>query len=108
MTKAIEPDPYFPDDPEEVKEKKSKKPVRYAVGLRSDTDRCCYKDFFETGNLDEAKEVAAKAVAKHKKGVIIWERGWIIDIIQRYEPPAKEGTTEEKIPEAKPKKGKRK
>ena len=105
MAKKLPPDPYFPDDPEpEVKqeevaleaapeEKKSKKKhstpdgPRYTVGLRSDTDPCCYKDFFETEVLSEAKEEAQKAVAKYNKNVIIWDRKGCAGIIERYQAP---------------------
>lgn len=106
MAKKLPPDPYFPDDEEEVtpepemvpqpealEEKKSKKKhstpdgPRYTVGLRSDTDPCCYKDFFETEVLSEAKEEAQKAVEKYSKGVIIWDRKGCTGIIERYESP---------------------
>lgn len=105
MAKKLPPDPYFPDDDEvtpepevpvetspleeEKKKKKHSTPdgPRYTVGLRSDTDPCCYKDFFETETLSEAKEEAKKAVDKYSKGVIIWDRKGCTGIIERYEPP---------------------
>lgn len=108
MVKKLPPDPYFPDDEDEAtpvvpeveqkqevstEEKKSKKKYstpdgpRYTVGLRSDADPCCYKDFFETETLSEAKEEAKKAIDKYNKGVIIWDRKGCTGIIERYEAP---------------------
>ena len=69
MAKKVS-DPYFPDE-EDVNG--YEKP-RYHVGMRSDTDPCCYKDFFETEKLSEAKEKAQEACDKYGKACVVWDR----------------------------------
>lgn len=130
MAKKAAPDPYFPDDepaaeevnctkevteevkepkpeeakPEETKGRKKHSTIdgpRYTVGLRSETDPCCYKDIFETEKLAEAKEKAQEAVLKYGRGVSVWDRTACPALVERYEPakgeeePMVAGTVEE-------------
>jgi len=73
---------------------------RYAVALQKVEDKCCYKDFFETEKLGEAKEAAEKEASKTGRAVIIWDRK-DHEICHRIEAVK----TEEKVTAPEPKKG---
>ena len=91
----IDNNSFFPDEEEtpkeEVKERKSKYSTphgpRYTVALRSDVDPCCYKDFFETEKLAEAKEKANEGLIKYNRCCIVLDRTECPMEVYRVEPP---------------------
>lgn len=47
---------------------------RFVASLQDVTDLQCYKDFFESEKLSEAKEKADEAAEKHKRSVLVFDR----------------------------------
>jgi len=47
---------------------------RYVAGVQDDKDRSCYKDFFETETLHEAKTKADEKSAKVKFSTLVFDR----------------------------------
>ena len=47
---------------------------RFVASLQTDDDPCCYKDFFETETLKEAKKEAEVAAKKHNKAALVFDR----------------------------------
>ena len=47
---------------------------RYVASLQSETDQCCYKDFFEGGKFEEAKQKVDEAVDKNKRSALVYDR----------------------------------
>lgn len=80
-------DPYFPDD----------KPPRYAVGVQSDSELCCYKTVFETKKFADAKEKAEQLFAKLGKTVILWDWESCSPDVLRLEGPKKVVKVEAKV-----------
>ncbi len=104
--KEVTPQPETPPPAEEKPGRKKKYSTidgpRYTVGMRSDTDPCCYKDFFETEKLSEAKEKCDEAVAKYGKCCIVWDRLGCPSDVYRVEPPkGEEPMVAGKVSEAK-------
>ena len=91
MAKKVAPDPYFPDEVEEVKpaeepkpeEPKSKKKYstpdgpRYTVGLQTDHDLCCYKDFFETEKLRKPRK-RRKQLWRNMPRKLLFGTAWVV------------------------------
>ena len=113
---TVSDDDYFPKEtpvdvqqpvPEETTGKKKKHSTRdgprYTVGLQDVKDKTCYKDFFETEKLIDAKEKAIEGMNKHKRATIVWDRTGA-GIIHRETPP--EQVVQEQPPSIKKKKGK--
>lgn len=47
---------------------------RYVVSLQTVDDRSCYKDFFETNKLEEAKREADEAAEKNQRSTLVFDR----------------------------------
>lgn len=47
---------------------------RYDVSLQKPDDLCCYKNFFSTEKVTEAKEVAELKAAETGRAVIVYDR----------------------------------
>lgn len=47
---------------------------RYVVGLQTVDDRSCYKDFFETDKLEEAKREADEAAERSQRSTLVFDR----------------------------------
>lgn len=71
---------------------------RFVVSLQKVDDPCCFKDFFETEVLKRAKEEGQKAVKKHNRAVLIFDRKDINGIF-RIEPDKLPG---EEVKQVKP------
>ena len=87
---------------------------RFVVGLQSKDDPCCFKDFFESDVLKRVKEEGQKAVEKHNRAVLIFDRKDPSGIV-RIEPdkppeevvkPAPVRKTRKKVEKKEVKKGK--
>jgi hypothetical protein len=48
--------------------------LRYVASLQSETDQCCYKDFFEGTKYEEAKQKADEAADKNKRSALVYDR----------------------------------
>jgi len=47
---------------------------RYVVGLQTVDDRSCYKDFFETDKLEEAKREADEGAERNQRSTLVFDR----------------------------------
>ena len=47
---------------------------RYVVSLQTVDDRSCYKDFFETDKLEEAKREADEAAEQNQRSTLVFDR----------------------------------
>jgi hypothetical protein len=47
---------------------------RYVVSLQTVDDRSCYKDFFETNKLEEAKREADEAAERSQRSTLVFDR----------------------------------
>jgi len=47
---------------------------RYVVSLQTVDDRSCYKDFFETNKLEEAKKEADEAAERSQRSTLVFDR----------------------------------
>jgi hypothetical protein len=56
--------------------------LRYTAGLQDATDVCCYKDFFESEKLDEAKRECEEAAARSQRSAIVYDRK-LMEIVYR-------------------------
>lgn len=79
--------------------------LRYTAGLQDKTDKCCYKDFFESEKLDEAKKECDETAEKNQRSAIVYDRK-MFEIVHRKvivtEKP------EENKPSPPPRRGKKK
>ena len=55
---------------------------RYIAGIQDEKDKCCYKDFFETETLYEAKEKADEKSEKVNRSAIVFDRK-LMEIVHR-------------------------
>lgn len=56
--------------------------LRYTAGLQDKTDKCCYKDFFESDKLDEAKKECDDAADNNQRSAIVYDRK-LMEIVYR-------------------------
>lgn len=47
---------------------------RYVVSLQTVDDKSCYKDFFETDKLEEAKREADEAAERSQRSTLVFDR----------------------------------
>jgi len=47
---------------------------RYVVSLQTVDDRSCYKDFFETNKLEEAKKEADETAERSQRSTLVFDR----------------------------------
>ena len=48
--------------------------LRYQASLQNVTDVCCYKDFFESEKLDEAKKECDEAAERSQRSAVVYDR----------------------------------
>jgi len=55
---------------------------RYVTGIQDEKEKCCYKDFYETETLYEAKEKADEKSDKVNRSAIVFDRK-LMEIVHR-------------------------
>lgn len=56
--------------------------LRYTASLQDKTEKCCYKDFFESEKLEEAKKECDEAADNNKRSAIVYDRK-LMEIVHR-------------------------
>ena len=56
--------------------------LRYTASLQDKTDKSCYKDFFESEKLEDAKKECDEAADKNQRSAIVYDRK-LMSIVHR-------------------------
>ena len=79
--------------------------LRYVVSLQDVKDINCYKDFFESEKLDDAKKECEETADKNKRSAVVYDRK-VMEIVHRKVIEGEKPAEKEKVPA--PKRGRKK